>query len=90
MSCHSEEGVDLPRTLGTPRHSALRDFIVEKREAAMLTQDKVSARLKRPQSFIASIETGQRRVDVVELLDLAKAIGFDPHEALDRLSKARR
>ncbi|WP_245408414.1 hypothetical protein [Zhengella mangrovi] len=45
----------------------------------------MSARLKRPQSFIASIETGQRRVDVVELLDLAEAIGFDPHDAVRRL-----
>ena len=51
------------------------------------TQSEVSARLKRPQSFIASIETRQRRVDVVELLDLAKAIGFDPHEVIRRLSK---
>lgn len=77
----------MPRTLGSPRHHVLRDFIVEKREEAGLTQHEVSARLKRPQSFIASIETGQRRVDVVELLDLAKAIGFDPHEAVQRLSK---
>ena len=78
----------MPRTLGTPRHYVLRDFIVEKREKAGLTQHEVSARLKRPQSFIASIETGQRRVDVVELLDLAKAIGFDPYEALRRLARA--
>ena len=78
----------MPRTIGTPRHFALRDFIVEKREKAGLTQHEVSARLKRPQSFIASVETGQRRVDVVELLDLAKAIGFDPLEAMRRVSKA--
>jgi transcriptional regulator with XRE-family HTH domain len=65
----------------------LRDFIIEKREKAGFTQHEISARLKRPQSFIASIETGQRRVDVAELLDLAKAIGFDPHEALRRMSK---
>jgi transcriptional regulator with XRE-family HTH domain len=77
----------MPRTLASPRHYTLRDFIIEKREKAGLTQHEISARLKRPQSFIASIETGQRRVDVVELLELAKAIGFDPHEALRRLSK---
>ena len=75
----------MPRTLGRPRHEALRDFIVEQREEAGLTQHEVSARLDRPQSFIASIETGQRRVDVVELLDLAEAIGFDPQNAVQRL-----
>ena len=78
----------MPRTLGRPRHEALRGFIVEQREQAGLTQHEVSARLDRPQSFIASIETGQRRVDVVELLDLAKAIGFDPHDAVRRLLRA--
>jgi transcriptional regulator with XRE-family HTH domain len=77
----------MPRTLATPRHYALRDFIVEKRREAGLTQHQVSERLSRPQSFIASVETGQRRVDVVELLDLAKAIGFDPLEAVRRVSK---
>ena len=75
----------MPRTLGRPRHEALRNFIVEQREEAGLTQHEVSARLDRPQSFIASIETGQRRVDVVELLDLAEAIGFDPHEAVQEI-----
>jgi ribosome-binding protein aMBF1 (putative translation factor) len=75
----------MPRTLGRPRHEALRDFIVEQRVEAGLTQHELSARLDRPQSFIASIETGQRRVDVVELLDLAEAIGFDPHDAVRRL-----
>lgn len=75
----------MPRTLGRPRHEALRNFIIEKREEAGLTQHEISARLDRPQSFIASIETGQRRVDVVELVDLAEAIGFDPHDAVRQL-----
>jgi len=75
----------MARTLGRPRHEALRDFIIEQRVEAGLTQHELSARLDRPQSFIASIETGQRRVDVVELLDLAEAIGFDPHDAVRRL-----
>jgi hypothetical protein len=32
------------------------------------------------------MESGQRRIDVVELLDLAKALDFDPHELLRRLA----
>jgi transcriptional regulator with XRE-family HTH domain len=62
----------------------LRAFIVEKRKAG-LTQSEVATRLGRYQSFIANIESGQRRIDVVELLDLAVAIGFDPREAIKRL-----
>ena len=42
------------------------------RVAAGLTQVDVSRRLRKPQSFVSYIERGQRRVDFVELLDLAE------------------
>ena len=37
-----------------------------------LTQVEVAKKLKRPQSFVSKIESGERRIDVVELSDLAK------------------
>jgi hypothetical protein len=43
-----------------------------------LRQVDVAKRLKRYQSYITLIETGQRRIDVVEFVKLATAIGFDP------------
>ena len=58
---------------------------MEKRKKAGLTQAALAAKLGRYQSFIANIESGQRRIDVVELLDIAAAIGFDPREAIKRL-----
>ena len=75
----------MPRTLRSPGHEALRAFLVEKRKAAGLTQAEVAARLKIHQSYVTDIERGQRRVDLVELIALAKAIGFDPHEAVERV-----
>jgi transcriptional regulator with XRE-family HTH domain len=42
------------------------------RAEAGLTQVEVAKKLKRPQSFVSKIESGERRVDVVELSDLAK------------------
>jgi transcriptional regulator with XRE-family HTH domain len=77
----------MSRTLGSPKHEALRAFLVEQRTRAGLTQAVVAKRMGRHQSFIATIESGQRRIDVVELLDLGKAIGFDPHAAIRRLTK---
>ena len=41
------------------------------RAEAGLTQVEVAHRLKRPQSFVSKIESGERRVDVVELSGLA-------------------
>jgi transcriptional regulator with XRE-family HTH domain len=37
-----------------------------------LTQIEVSKKLKRPQSYISKIERGERRVDVVELGEIAE------------------
>ncbi len=39
---------------------------------AGLTQVEVANRLKRPQSFVSKIESGERRVDAVELSELAR------------------
>ena len=51
------------------------DFVKKLRKARMemgLTQVQVAKKLKRPQSHISNIESGQQRVDVVELQRFAK------------------
>lgn len=51
-------------------------YFVEKlrkaREEAGLTQVEVAKKLKRPQSHISNVESGQQRVDVVELQNFAR------------------
>ena len=49
-----------------------------RRLAANLTQKNLSMRLNRPQSFVAKYEIGERRIDVMEFIEVADAIGFDP------------
>jgi transcriptional regulator with XRE-family HTH domain len=61
------------------------DLMIDARKGAELTQEKLAKRLKRPQSFIAKYEGGERRLDVVEFIAVAKAIGADPTEILRAL-----
>lgn len=75
----------MPRTLGSLRQKVLCEFLIEARGKAGLTQASVAKRLRRHQSFVATVESGQRRIDVVEMLDFAEAIGFDPRLLLRRL-----
>jgi transcriptional regulator with XRE-family HTH domain len=50
------------------------------RRRANVTQDELAARLGKPQSFVSEYERGQRRVDVVELLVISRALGVDSVE----------
>ncbi len=56
---------------------ALCQALVDARNAAGLSQDDLADRLKCHQSLVARLESGQRRIDVVELVVLSRAIGFD-------------
>jgi transcriptional regulator with XRE-family HTH domain len=80
----------MSRTLRSARHEALIALLIEKRREAGLTQAQVAKRLKRYQSYVATVESGQRRIDVVEFLDFADAIGFDPRDAIKRLRSISR
>ena len=61
---------------------ALCQALVDARKSAGLGQDDLADRLKCHQSLVARIESGERRIDVVELVVLARAIGFDPFDVL--------
>ena len=67
----------MAKTLGKTRHKALVAMLIEARERAGMTQTDLADRLGEYQSFVARLESGQRRVDVVELIELAGILGFD-------------
>ena len=77
----------MPLPAPEERYERLRALLVKARKDAGLTQEDVAAKLDRPQSFVWKIENGVRRVDVIEFLEIAKAIGFDPAALLKRLGK---
>ncbi|HEY0281978.1 MAG TPA: helix-turn-helix transcriptional regulator [Rhizomicrobium sp.] len=77
----------MQKSLGAARHKALIDLLIQKREAAGMTQAELADRLGEYQSFVARLESGQRRVDVVEFLSLAEVLGFDPAKTISALTK---
>ena len=76
-------------TIQRPRHKALVKIISDKRKRAGLRQADLAKLLKKPQTSVSYIEGGQRRIDVIEFLDLADAIGFDPHQVLYKLLRIK-
>lgn len=63
--------------------------IVNARLKANLTQQDVADRLEKPQSFVAKIEGNERRLDIAEFVDYARALGRDPVELLRTMLKAK-
>ncbi|PSJ56128.1 helix-turn-helix domain-containing protein [Kumtagia ephedrae] len=77
----------MQKTLRSPRHLRLVQIIVEKRRKTGMSQADLAKALGRYQSVVAAVESGGRRVDVVEFLELAEVIGFDPFEVLREVAE---
>ena len=60
--------------------STIRKLLRDHRKAKALTQATLAARLGLPQSFIAKIETGERRLTAAELITLCRHLGIDVQE----------
>jgi transcriptional regulator with XRE-family HTH domain len=75
------------KSLRSRRHRALCAALRSARKTARLSQDELASRLKTSQTVIARIESGERRVDVVEFIDMARALRLDPRDVLSELMK---
>lgn len=53
------------------------------RADAKLTQRDLSARLRKPPSYVHKCEVADRRIDPLEMIAWCRACGVDPHDALD-------
>ena len=63
------------KTIHDHRYIEAVALLRKAREDAGLTQREVARLLGRPQSYVSKVETCERRVDFVELLQLCRAIG---------------
>ncbi|ABB06796.1 helix-turn-helix domain-containing protein [Burkholderia lata] len=68
-----------------PRYRSIATLLTELRKTRGLLQQEVADRLDRPQGFVSRVESGVRRLDVIELLDFLRALEADPHVFIDRL-----
>jgi transcriptional regulator with XRE-family HTH domain len=59
-------------TVDSAEYQTMVDRLREAREAAGLTQDEVADELGRLQSFVSKVETGDRRIDPIELCRFAE------------------
>jgi transcriptional regulator with XRE-family HTH domain len=81
----------MPRAWVTSEaYNALVEVLVQARASAGLSQRDLAERVEKPRSYISKIETKERRIDAIELIDLAEALGIEPRRLFDEVVVAVR
>lgn len=68
----------MSRSVFSKRYARLCELLIEARQQADLTQAELAKALRRPQSFVSKYERGERRLDLIELLEVADSLAADP------------
>ena len=66
-------------------HNQLRDVLLDARRKKGLTQVEVATLLEKPQSFVSKYESGERRLDIIEFLEVCKALKVNPATIIQQL-----
>ncbi|WP_312856668.1 helix-turn-helix domain-containing protein [Phytoactinopolyspora halotolerans] len=69
-----------------PEYERLRTVLRELRREAGLNQTELAERLRVRQEWVSRYEVGERRLDVIELVDVANALGVTLDDILERAS----
>jgi len=71
-------------------YRALLAALVEARREADMTQQQLADKLRRPQSYVSKVENGDRRLDVIEFLDICRLLGADASDLLKQVEGVRK
>ena len=77
----------MTRSAFTRKHEYFRKILVEARRDAGLTQVALAKKLGRPQSFVSKFERGERRLDVIEFVEVARALSLNAARIVSALER---
>jgi transcriptional regulator with XRE-family HTH domain len=67
------------------QYKKFAEWFKETREASAMSQAQFARRIGKSQGFVARTETGERRMDIVEFIELAIALGTSPPKLFQRV-----
>jgi transcriptional regulator with XRE-family HTH domain len=68
-----------------PRYEKLQGLLRELRKQQGVNQQELADHIGKPQSYVSKYESGERNVDLIELIDVIKALGLKPDASLVNL-----
>ena len=76
----------MTKSVFTTKYERFRLLLIEARKNAGLTQVELAQRLSLPQSYVSKYERGERRLDVIEFLEVAFILNLDVVSFLQQLN----
>ncbi len=77
----------MTRSVFSPAYRRLREWLVNARHAKSLTQVQLADVLGRPQTFVSKYERGERRLDFIEVLEIADALDVDVGDLVSEIRR---
>jgi transcriptional regulator with XRE-family HTH domain len=77
----------MKKSLYTPEQEILQDLLYQLRTAKRLSQADIAKRIEKSQSVVSKYESGERRLDVVELRAVCHAIGISLPDFISEFEK---
>lgn len=77
----------MTKSVHTRNYRLFLELLIKARRDAGVTQEQLAKRLNRPQSFVSKCENGERRLDVIELLQILHSIGIEPIGFINKIVK---
>jgi transcriptional regulator with XRE-family HTH domain len=77
----------MKKSIHTTEYAHLRAALRQARENAGFSQRDLASRLKVPHSWVAKVENGERRLDLVEFCWFMSACGVEPAAEFEKLSQ---
>jgi transcriptional regulator with XRE-family HTH domain len=77
----------MPKSIHTDKYAKFCELLVKYRHDSSLNQTQLAEKLGKPQSFVSKYEIGERRLDFIEVLELAEILQFDIGNLADLLEE---
>ena len=79
----------MKKSIFSEKQERLCALLVEARNRAGFTQAELASKLQRPQSYVSKYESGERRLDVIEFIEITRVLGIPADSFLKKLSTTK-
>lgn len=69
----------MTKSIFTDNYQLFLKRLISIRKNANITQQELAKKLGKPQSFVSKYENAERRIDIIEAIEILNALNFDPN-----------